>query len=136
MPLLHFVPIYLWSVLHARHMPLGYVALLGVFADMAIGLPLGLSALLYCTTVIFIRTQRKYIIKEAFPGLWGYFSLGVLLLQFQYWVIYSFMIGTAAPIGDGIMQWILTTLFYPPLHYLLYPLVEKISHIRYRLLHA
>lgn len=136
MPLLHFAPIYLWSVLHARHMPLLWVAMLGLLADMATSLPLGLSALLYCTTVIFIRTQRKYILKEGFSGLWGYFALATLMLQFQYWLSYSFMIGQYAPPGDVIMQWLLTCLLYPPIHYLFYPLVEKIAQIRYRLLHA
>jgi rod shape-determining protein MreD len=136
MPLIHLVPIYIWSVLHARHMPVWSTAMIGLVVDSAVGLPFGLSALIYCSLIILIRSQRKYILKEGFMGMWGYFSLMILLTQLSFWIILSFMYGQTAPIANALLQATFSILAYPLLHGLLYPLVDKIADSRYRLLHA
>ena len=136
MPLIHLVPIYIWSVLHARHMPLWGAAIIGFIADSATGLPFGLSALIYCSLIILIRSQRKYILKEGFLGMWGYFSLMIVLTQISFWIVLSLSYGHMAPVSNALLQAVFSTLAYPLLHGLLHPLVDKISDSRYRLLHS
>ena len=136
MPLLHLVPVFIWGVMHPRDISLFFLAMIGLVVDVATGLPLGFSALGVCAFFLLVRTQRKYIYREGFAAMWGYFSLLLMLLQITSWVGYAYFYGHAAPFGTLLLQWLFTALLYPLLHTILYPWVEKISHARYRLLHA
>lgn len=136
MPLLHLTPIYLWSVLHARHMPLWFVVLLGIVIDTASGQLMGSSSFTYCLFIILVRSQRKYILKEGFFGLWGYFGLSMLLLQLANWQLIWLNDGSAPPMDHAAWQWAFSVMVYPLLHGALYPLVDKIADKRYRLLHS
>lgn len=136
MPLIHLVPVFIWSVMHPRDMPFSGVALAGLFIDAATSLPLGLSALCYLLFAVMVRTQRKYIYREGFIAMWGYFAVFLLVMQAAAWAIYSYYYGMPAPVGNAVLQWMFSFLAYPILHFLLFPLVDKLGNARYRLLHA
>jgi rod shape-determining protein MreD len=136
MPLLHMVPVFIWGVMHPRDISLPVLALFGLMVDVATSLPLGVSALGYCLFFLLVRSQRKYIYREGFAPMWGYFSLLLLAMQLACWAMVSFVQATLMPLGDALLQWLFTLLFYPLLHFMLYRWVEKMSHARYRLLHA
>lgn len=136
MPLLHLVPVFIWGVMHPRDISLLFLAVLGLVVDVATSLPLGFSALSYCAFFLLVRTQRKYIYREGFATMWGYFALLLLVLQIADWAGYAYFYGHTAALGTVLLQWVFTVLLYPLMHTILYPWVEKISHARYQLLHA
>lgn len=136
MPLLHMAPIFVWGVMHPRDISFPFVAILGLLVDVATGLPLGLAALCYCLFLLLVRTQRKYIYREGFAPMWGYFALLLLVMQGSMWALYSLSVGESAPFGNALLQWFFTLLTYPILHFLLLPLIERMAHARYRLSHA
>lgn len=136
MPMLHLAPVFIWGVMHPRDMSLLFLVLLGLVIDVATALPLGFSALGLCFFFLLVRSQRKYIYREGFAVMWGYFALLFMVLQLVCWAAYSYYYGQRAPLGSAMIQWVFTVLLYPLLHYMLYPWVERIAHARYRLLHA
>ena len=136
MPLLQLVPVFIWAVMHPRDMSLWALAAIGLFVDVATGLPLALSALCYCLFFLLVRSQRKYIYKEGFAAMWGYFALLLLVMQCAGWGMVAFYQQAFPPIGSAVLQWFLTVMLYPPLHRFFYPWVEKIAHARYQLLHG
>jgi rod shape-determining protein MreD len=136
MPMLHLAPVFIWGVMYPRDTSFLFVALLGLLADVATGLPLGLSGLSYFLFLTLVRTQRKYIYREGFAAMWAYFALLLLGMQLASWGMANFSYGSNAPIGNALLQWLFTCLSYPLLHFILYPLVERMAHVRYRLNHA
>lgn len=136
MPLVHLVPVFIWTVLHPRDMRLVFVALVGLLVDVATALPLGLSALSYALFVMMVRSQRKYIYREGFIAMWGYFSMLLLALQLVSWGFASSYYAIRLPMGSALWQWVLTVALYPLLHVLCIPLVESMARIHYRLQHS
>lgn len=136
MPLLYLVPVFIWGVMHPRDISFLALALIGLILDTAGGLPLGFSALLSLVFFVMVRSQRKYIYREGFAAMWGYFALMLMIMQAAGWAGYSYYYEQAAPVGNAFLQWLLSVLCYPPLHVVLYPWVERIGQARYRLLHA
>jgi len=135
-PLLHLIPVFVWSALHPRHMPVYVVAFSGLMIDSATGLPLGLSSLCYVLLLFTTRILRKRISKEGFAGVWFYFCILTGALQVIIWLSLC-MLYTACPnMLPALIQLALTCLCYPLLHRLLHPAIEQMANWRYRLLHA
>ncbi len=136
MPPVHLAAVFIWAVLRPDDLSFILLALLGMIIDVATALPFGLSALTYTLFLLLIISQRRYIQNEGFATMWGYFALTLLLLQIMLWTICSLFYNQLLPISACLWQWLITALLYPLLHGLLYPLVEKLTRFRYRLLHA
>lgn len=136
MPVLQLIPVFIWGVMHPRDISFLFLALVGILVDVATSLPLGVTPLSYLVFFILVRTQRKYIYREGFATMWGYFALMLLIMQAASWGMVSFYHGHSAPLMNALLQWLFTVLAYPPLHWLFYPWVDRIGHARYRLLHA
>jgi rod shape-determining protein MreD len=136
MPMLYLAPIFIWAVMHPRDMNWWFLAAIGLFIDIATGLPLSLSALCILFFFLLARSQRKYIYKEGFVAMWGYFSLILLAMQIVGWGLYSYHQHMWAAAGGAFLQWLFTVMLYPPLHRFFYPFVEKMAHARYQLLHV
>ena len=122
--------------MHPRDISLWALAGIGLLIDVATGLPLAISALSYCLFFLLTRSQRKYIYKEGFAAMWGYFALLLLAMQCISWGLYSFYLSAFAPIGSALLQWFFTVMLYPLLHRIFYPWIEKIGNARYQLLHG
>lgn len=135
MPALAMIPIFYWGLMQRRHMPYGFVFLLGLLMDAMMGLPLGLSSLLYMVFLLLIRTQHKYIHKEGFVIKWGYFALllGVVAIFNAAMLVVFHIAGNFQP---AFLQWLLTICCYPLLHQLFDRIQEYIQHRRWQLLHS
>ncbi len=135
MPLVHLVPVFIWSVMHPRDMRLVFVVAIGLLVDVATSQPLGVSGLVYAMFLFLARSQRKYIHREGFAGMWGYFALLLLVLQVMLWALSSFFHMRGMPLGAALWQWAFSVFLYPLLHALCYPWVERLARMRYRLMH-
>lgn len=136
MPLVHLIPIFMWGVMSSRDISMIFLVALGLIVDVVTSLPLGLSSLCYGGFFLLTRSQNKYIYKEGFAAMWGYFSLFTLAMQLLGWALYSLYYQLLAPMENAIFQWFFTILIYPFFHALLLPVIEKMSQARYRLSHA
>ncbi|MDX2073381.1 MAG: hypothetical protein SFX19_03330 [Alphaproteobacteria bacterium] len=136
MPMLHLAPVFIWGVMHPRDISMLLLAATGIMVDVATALPLGFSALGFCLFFLLVRSQRKYIYREGFAAMWGYFALLLLIWQLSCWAAIVFFYADGAPVSTPLIQWLFTVLLYPLLHLIFYPLVERIGNARYHLLHA
>jgi rod shape-determining protein MreD len=133
MPLLPLIPIFYWGIMQATEMPYWFVFLIGLLMDVVSGIPLGLSALLYVLFLITIHTQSKYIHKEGFVIIWGYFMMLLAIIFILEWLIISFSGNQMQAIPAAIIQWLLTISFYPIFHRLFDNVSEHIKQRRWLL---
>jgi rod shape-determining protein MreD len=119
LPWLILPHIYFWSVFAPSLVSYPLCFVLGIMQDALMGTPLGLSSFLLMFFRYAIVRQRKVFVREAFVAIWlGYaaFSMWVFALA---WFIVSSVFGVAAPAEMVMLQWLATTLCYPPMHRLL-----------------
>ena len=136
MPLLPIIPIFYWGMTHAREMPFWFVFVLGLVMDAVMGMPLGLSSLLYIVFLMLLHAQRKYIHKEGFLIKWGYFAglLGAVCML--NWLILTLLNSKSETLLSGFLQWFLTICCYPFMHKGFDELYEYISSRRWQILHG
>lgn len=136
MPLLPLMPIFYWGTIQSPEMPYWFAFLIGLLMDVVSGLPLGLTALLYLIFLVMTHTQSKYIHKEGFIIILGYFMLLVAILCALQWLLISFSGKQVQAIPAAAMQWLLTIGLYPMFHKLFDNIAEHIKQRRWILAHA
>jgi rod shape-determining protein MreD len=135
-PLLHLIPIYYWSVVHVRHMPMSFVIILGLLLDVITGVPLGVNTFSYTGFCLLIYSQRKFLLKEGFPAKWSHFAFTVGALFVGQWLLVGFLGGSFISIYNACIAWAFTALLYPFFHYQFHRLYEYSNYRRYKILHA
>lgn len=136
MPLLPLIPVFYWGLMQNGEMPYWFACALGLLADAATGLPLGISALLYLLFLATLHAQRKYIHKEGFVIHWAAFSLLLAGLCALQWGMLSFAASDVRALSPAFFQWLLTACCYPALHKLFDRLTQHIAFRRWKLIHA
>lgn len=135
-PLFALICIFYWGLSYGRSMPYWFLFFLGLFTDVLMGMPLGLSSLLYMVFLALLQMQHKYIYKESFFVYWGYFaamSAGFCIMR---WVGLSFFNGRAEGVLYPLLQWMMTACFYPLLHKIFVLLYKPMQIRRWQLSHA
>ncbi|MEK6747037.1 MAG: rod shape-determining protein MreD [Pseudomonadota bacterium] len=136
MPLLPLFPIFYWGTIQAQEMPYWFACLTGLMLDVVSGTPLGLSALLYLIFLVITHSQSKYIHKEGFMIMWGYFVMLVAIICASQWFIISLSGSQSQAIPAAFVQWLLTIGLYPLFHKLFDNIAEYIKQRRWILTHA
>jgi len=136
MPILPLIPVFYWGMAHARDMPYWFVFLLGLMMDAVMGLPLGMSSLLYMLFLMLLHAQRKYIHKEGFVIKWGYFAGLLGIISFLNWAMLSLFNSRSETFSPAILQWFLTICCYPFMHKGFDGLYEYIHSRRWQILHG
>ncbi len=136
MPLLPLLPIFYWGTIQAPEMPYWFAFLIGLLMDVVSGLPLGLTALLYMIFLVVTHSQSKYIHKEGFIIIWGYFMLLVAIICLCQWLLISFSAKQWQALPAALIQWLLTVGLYPMFHKLFDNIAEHIRQRRWILAHA
>ncbi len=136
MPILPLIPVFFWGMTHARDMPYWYVFVLGIVLDAVMGMPMGLSSLLYIFFLILLHAQRKYIHKEGFMIKWGYFA-GLLAVTCSLnWIALTIFNSRSESFFPGFLQWFFTVCCYPFMHKGFEALYEYIASRRWHILHG
>jgi rod shape-determining protein MreD len=136
MPILPLIPVFFWGMTHAREMPYWFVFILGIIMDAVMGVPLGLSSLLYIFFLILLHAQRKYIHKEGFMIKWGYFAALLGVICSLNWVALTIFNSHSESLFPGILQWFFTVCCYPFMHKGFEELYEYINSRRWHILHG
>jgi len=136
MPVLPILPIFYWGTMQARDMPYWFVFSVGLVMDSVMGLPLGLTSLLFIFFLLMVHAQRKYFYKEGFVIKWGYFAIILGVANIANWVLLSFFIQHPEPLVPALIQWFLTMCLYPVMHKCFDALYEHIHYRRWQILHG
>lgn len=113
MPILHMIPIFYWGMASPREMPYWFVFIAGILMDVAMGLPLGITALLYIMFLVLMRVQLRFVHKEGFVVKWLYFGALLLVMLGLQWLLAVSQAFTAHELLPLFMQWLLTVCCYP-----------------------
>lgn len=136
MPLLPIIPIFYWGRMQATEIPYWFACLIGLLMDVVSGTPLGLSALLYVLFLMTIHTQSKYIHKEGFIIIWGYFIMLLAIISVLQWLIMSFSGNQIQAIPAALIQWLITASFYPIFHKMFDRVSDHVKQRRWILTHG
>ncbi|MBY0408217.1 MAG: rod shape-determining protein MreD, partial [Rickettsiales bacterium] len=136
MPVLPILPMFYWGMMQARDMPYWFVFAIGLVMDSVMGLPLGLSSLLFIFFLVMVHAQRKYFHKEAFVIKWGYFAILLGIASIANWLLLTFFIQHSEPFVPALLQWLLTMCLYPVMHAFFDGLYEHIHSRRWQILHG
>lgn len=120
-PIPHLVLIvgFYWLSHRPLHLPYGAVAAIGFFLDLWLGVPLGLNMLLLVLVRLFVLNQLKFYKGRSRLVHWWIFSVLALGLYVLSYVIVSIVRADFTNPLDFLLEWVLTSLFYVPVAYLM-----------------
>lgn len=110
------ISIYYWAIFRPAALPFWFVFLLGIVRDALMGMPLGLSSLIFILFRLVVLSQQRYLIKETFWATWAGFGIVAIPTLTVQWLLASAYVREVQPLMPAIMQWIFTFGLYPVLH--------------------
>ena len=113
MPHVALLFVMLWASIQPRLMPAWGAFLLGLFADLLFGGPVGIWALLFAATVVAVRLIEASTERHSLMFDWVLAGLVALCAHLLAWQLLRFL-GASAPVAPFFVQAGLTTLAYPP----------------------
>lgn len=113
-PWFTLMAVYFWTLHRPDLLPLGAVFLLGLFADLVGGGPLGVTSLALIATQAVVRAQRRHILPHPFIVQWVIFGLTALLAELLLALLHVVAYGAAVNPDPALFQALMTIACYPP----------------------
>lgn len=110
------ISIYYWAIFRPAALPFWLVFLLGVARDALMGMPLGISSLVFILFRLVVLSQQRYLVKETFWATWFGFGIVAIPTLAVYWLLASAYVQAVQPFMPVAMQWLFTFALYPLLH--------------------
>ena len=136
MPPLPLIAIFYWGRFGTSEMPYWFVFAIGLLMDAMTGTHLGLSPILYLLFIAILHAQSKYIHKEGFVIIWGYFMLLLAGISFLQWLIISSLSNQFYAMIPAFIQLLATISIYPLFHHLFDKLTDNIKKRHWMLKHG
>ncbi|NVJ98636.1 MAG: rod shape-determining protein MreD [Alphaproteobacteria bacterium] len=119
MPHLVLASTFYWLSSRAILLPYGACAILGVFLDLWLDVPMGMNMLLLILTRLFVLNQLKHYKGRSRFVHWAVFTVLALALYLLSWLISSAVHGTMIPPEPIALQWMVTSFSYAPIGFLM-----------------
>ena len=113
MPHLVLMVIFYWSNYRPLQVPLGGVALIGLFLDLWLAVPLGLNMLLAIMTRLFVMAQLRHLRGRSPFVQWAIFAMLIAALSILAWGVVSFVYRDFIDFFPIVKQALLTIFIYP-----------------------
>ncbi len=125
LPMLDIMAIYYFGVFNPIF-SVWFIFIMGVFADALNSNPLGLSSVVYILLVrLFLIANKRLVIRENFIQILQQFAAFVTLSLLLKWIILSLYYESFYNISILLVQLIITSVFYVPIHKLFDFLIKK-----------
>ncbi|MBT5433787.1 MAG: rod shape-determining protein MreD [Alphaproteobacteria bacterium] len=119
MPQLGVIAVFFWVIYRPDLMTYGAAFAIGLVADIVMGAPLGITALVLIVVRRVVLAQRRYFIGKPFRVLWFGFALIALPASLLGWLIASIYLFDGLAILRVLVQAGLTIVMFPPIAWLL-----------------
>lgn len=119
LPLFALMHIYFICLFYPAFLSYVFLFLAGLLQDILLQTPLGLSSLIFLLMKLIIYYRRRHLARHVFPAIWIGFGLAMSVLALLQWGILCAYYDKWLPMHNGIIQWLLTVLLYPPIHLVL-----------------
>lgn len=117
-PLTTLICLFYWACYWPRMLHPAAIFLIGVIEDVIAGAPVGISPLLYLVVYSFILSQRRLLLKEPFPVVWGIFGISTLSYVAVTIAVYAGLFHRPWELKGPLIQWGITFAIYPFIHQL------------------
>ena len=88
-PTLALIAVYHWAIYRPNLLPASVVFLIGVLQDALMGLPMGVSALVFLTVYGVVLSQRRFFAGKSFAIVWFGFTLVAAGAAVESWLLVS-----------------------------------------------
>lgn len=112
LPHLTLLGVFIWATFQPGLMPPWVAFLLGLAADLLLGLPLGINATLLPLVTIFVRTFEARYGHHSYSFDWMVAGTVVVVFELAQWQLLAFT-GTHGPFAPLLIQAATTVLAYP-----------------------
>ena len=117
-PWVSLMAVYFWTLHRPDLLPLGAVFLLGLFADLVGGGPLGVTSLALMAAQAVARAQRRHILPHPFIVQWVIFGLTAALAEALLTLLHVLAYTQAVDPDPALFQAFMTVACYPPVAWL------------------
>lgn len=117
MPFLLAIAVFHWTLETPQWLPSPLVFASGLFHDIATGGPLGLSALSLLLLQGLTSGRSRSFVGKSFIFLWSGFVFITFLLACLSWFVAIIYRWSWIDPGPLMIQWLLTSLIFPPISY-------------------
>jgi len=118
--------LYFWLVYHPSFVTFVFLALAVVFLDALMGVPIGISGIMYALLSAFMIFQRRYLINRSFIVLWVIFGIVLtLFVCLQSLVLMAFHY--TIKMDKIFLQIMMSFLFYPLVSMINFYILKKLS---------
>ncbi|TCS60989.1 rod shape-determining protein MreD [Varunaivibrio sulfuroxidans] len=118
-PVLPIMAIYHWTIYRPQLLPVYAVFALGVLQDALVGLPMGVSVLVFLMVHIMVLSQQVFFTGKSFAIHWLGFALVAAGTQLMFWVVMSLYYTSLIGVWPMVFQYLLTVGFFPLVAWLL-----------------
>ncbi len=108
--------IYYWCLFRPSLLPYIFLFLLGLLQDVLLGLPIGLSALVFLLLRLAVVTLQRLFGKETFWGIWFWFAILSAAAALIHILTLSWLKEAWVLPASALIQWLLTVVCYPLAH--------------------
>lgn len=116
MPLLDLMAVFYFTI-YKNKFGLAFIFLLGVWGDALSGNILGLTSLCYIILIkLFAFFNNRILAKENFMQIWQQFAVFIVLFLLLKWLLLFLINGKASAVSILLVQIIISTFFYVPMH--------------------
>ncbi|MCJ9427463.1 rod shape-determining protein MreD [Kordiimonas marina] len=119
MPNLVMISVFYWLSHRPLLMPYGACALLGLFMDLWLDVPLGLNMLMLILTRLFVLNQLKHYRGRSRLVHWAVFAMMSFGLYAFAWLVISAVERSVWSVQPLAVQWLVTAFSYAPVGFLL-----------------
>lgn len=105
--------VFFWTAHRPDLLPPWAVFLLGLFADLAAGAPVGVSSLALLAVQWAVRTQRRHILPQSFIVQWVIFAGFALLAELLFFLLHLFALEAPLDPRPALFQALMTIAVYP-----------------------
>jgi len=119
MPQLGVIAVFFWVIYRPDLMTYGAAFAIGLVADIVMGAPLGITALVLIVVRRVVLAQRRYFIGKPFHVLWFGFAMIAIPAALLGWLIASIYLFDGLAIQRVLVQAGLTIIMFPPTAWLL-----------------
>ena len=107
-----FILIYYWSLKRSGSIGYGLIFLSGLFNDVVVGMPIGVSALSYLLICGFSAYLRNITLRPSLIKDWFFFGFAIIVVNSVGYVIMSLFFNVEIIYADILVNILFTFLFY------------------------
>ena len=107
-----FILIYYWSLKRSGSIGYGLIFLSGLFNDVVVGMPIGVSALSYLLICGFSAYLRNITLRPSLIKDWFFFGFAIIVVNSVGYVIMSLFFNVQIIYADILVNILFTFLFY------------------------